>query len=213
MAEPALKLAPQPDTAAVPGKRPAPERRRRLVRMLLLVVLPAIVLLVGVGFYLSGGRYVATDNAYIGAQKVLITPDISRSPTKSPHSATPSQYCCSACRSPSRRCPRCRPSCRSCWPSVCSTWPGAMQSSRNCIRWRRSARPPSSLGQDRHADEERDDDPTHPHLVPARSRNSPAWATGPRAARWLPVGNCPTWRLPGRPAWCSPAGRWPTTRN
>jgi membrane fusion protein (multidrug efflux system) len=77
MAEPALKLAPQPDTAAAPGKRPAAERRRRLVRLLLLVVLPAIVLVVGVGLYLSGGRYVATDNAYIGAQKVLITPDIS----------------------------------------------------------------------------------------------------------------------------------------
>jgi membrane fusion protein (multidrug efflux system) len=77
MAEPALKLAPQPDTAAAPGKRSAAERRRRLVRLLLLVVLPAIVLVVGVGLYLSGGRYVATDNAYIGAQKVLITPDIS----------------------------------------------------------------------------------------------------------------------------------------
>ena len=77
MAEPALKLAPQPDTAAAPGKRPAAERRRRLVRLLLLVVLPAIVLLVGVGLYLSGGRYISTDNAYIGAQKVLITPDIS----------------------------------------------------------------------------------------------------------------------------------------
>ncbi len=77
MAEPALKLAPQPDTAAVPGRRPSAERRRRLIRMLLLVVLPAIIVLLGVGFYLSGGRYVATDNAYIGAQKVLITPDIS----------------------------------------------------------------------------------------------------------------------------------------
>jgi membrane fusion protein, multidrug efflux system len=28
-------------------------------------------------FYLSGGRYVTTDDAYVGAQKVLITPDIS----------------------------------------------------------------------------------------------------------------------------------------
>ena len=28
-------------------------------------------------FYLNGGRYVTTDNAYVGAQKVLITPDIS----------------------------------------------------------------------------------------------------------------------------------------
>jgi membrane fusion protein (multidrug efflux system) len=29
------------------------------------------------GIYLSGGRYISTDNAYVGAQKVLITPDIS----------------------------------------------------------------------------------------------------------------------------------------
>ena len=27
-------------------------------------------------FYLSGGRYISTDNAYVGAQKVLITPDV-----------------------------------------------------------------------------------------------------------------------------------------
>ena len=40
-------------------------------------MLPALALLVGVAFYLSGGRYISTDNAYVGAQKVLITPDIS----------------------------------------------------------------------------------------------------------------------------------------
>ena len=34
--------------------------------MLLLVVLPAIALAVGLGFYLSGGRYISTDNAYVG---------------------------------------------------------------------------------------------------------------------------------------------------
>jgi membrane fusion protein (multidrug efflux system) len=32
---------------------------------------------IGLGLYLSGGRYISTDNAYVGAQKVLITPDIS----------------------------------------------------------------------------------------------------------------------------------------
>jgi len=77
MAEPALKLAPQPDTAAAQGKRPSPGQRRGRLRLLLLVVVPAIVLVLGVGFYLAGGRYISTDNAYVGAQKVLITPDIS----------------------------------------------------------------------------------------------------------------------------------------
>lgn len=50
---------------------------RRYRRTLLLVVLPVVVLVGGVAFYLTGGRYVGTDDAYVGAQKVLITPDIS----------------------------------------------------------------------------------------------------------------------------------------
>jgi membrane fusion protein, multidrug efflux system len=47
------------------------------LRMTLLVLVPALVAIVGLGFYLFGGRYVSTDNAYIGAQKVLITPEVS----------------------------------------------------------------------------------------------------------------------------------------
>ena len=47
------------------------------LRLVLLVVLPLIALVAGGYFYLASGRYISTDNAYIGAQKVLITPDIS----------------------------------------------------------------------------------------------------------------------------------------
>ena len=50
---------------------------RRYRRFLLLVVLPLAVAIGGFVFYLNGGRYVTTDDAYVGAQKVLITPDIS----------------------------------------------------------------------------------------------------------------------------------------
>ena len=50
---------------------------RRYRRFLLLVVLPLVAAMAGVTFYLNGGRYVTTDDAYVGAQKVLITPDIS----------------------------------------------------------------------------------------------------------------------------------------
>ena len=39
--------------------------------------LPALAVVIGLGLYLMGGRYISTDNAYVGAQKVLITPDIS----------------------------------------------------------------------------------------------------------------------------------------
>jgi membrane fusion protein (multidrug efflux system) len=41
------------------------------------VLIPALVGLIALSYYLLGGRYVATDNAYVGAQKVLITPEVS----------------------------------------------------------------------------------------------------------------------------------------
>jgi membrane fusion protein, multidrug efflux system len=77
MAETVLKLAPLPDAAAPAPKRSFVERNRRRARMLLLVALPVAALALGLRFYLSGGRYISTDNAYVGAHKVLITPDIS----------------------------------------------------------------------------------------------------------------------------------------
>jgi membrane fusion protein (multidrug efflux system) len=84
MAEPVLKFPPEkgePDGGA--GNNATTQRQgakgflTRYRRPLLLVVLPAIVLVGGIVFYLNGGRYVGTDDAYVGAQKVLITPDIS----------------------------------------------------------------------------------------------------------------------------------------
>lgn len=85
MAEPVLKFKPEPKgNPPDSGKSTDAGSRRRLTdglrryrRTLLLVVLPIVAVIGGVAFYLSGGRYVGTDDAYIGAQKVLITPDIS----------------------------------------------------------------------------------------------------------------------------------------
>jgi membrane fusion protein (multidrug efflux system) len=84
MAEPALKFPTDkgaPDNGAGESgtaRRPAgPGLLRRYRRTLLLVVLPIVAVVGGVAFYLTGGRYVTTDDAYVGAQKVLITPDIS----------------------------------------------------------------------------------------------------------------------------------------
>jgi membrane fusion protein (multidrug efflux system) len=86
MADPVLKFP--PEQKGNPGSPEAPptvaaEPRRRLMaglrryrRFLLLVVLPLVALVAGVTFYLNGGRYVTTDDAYVGAQKVLITPDV-----------------------------------------------------------------------------------------------------------------------------------------
>ena len=95
MSEKALKIVPTDDAPQAPvgeaseaksrpETKPAVEapaqsapKKRRSLRMMLLVVLPLIAAIGGGTFYLMGGRYISTDNAYVGAQKVLITPDIS----------------------------------------------------------------------------------------------------------------------------------------
>ncbi|MEA2829804.1 MAG: rane fusion protein multidrug efflux system [Bradyrhizobium sp.] len=86
MADPVLKFPPEQkgNPPVSPRAKIAAEPRRRLMagmrryrRTLLLVVLPLVALAAGLVFYLNGGRYVTTDDAYVGAQKVLITPDIS----------------------------------------------------------------------------------------------------------------------------------------
>ena len=60
-----------------PAVQAKPTRSRARLRLVLLVVIPLIALAAGAYFYLMSGRYISTDNAYVGAQKVLITPDIS----------------------------------------------------------------------------------------------------------------------------------------
>ena len=86
MADPVLKFPPEQkgNPPAPGGKKLAAEPRRRLMaglrsyrRLLLLVVLPLVAAVAGLTLYLNGGRYVTTDDAYVGAQKVLITPDVS----------------------------------------------------------------------------------------------------------------------------------------
>lgn len=53
------------------------KKKRRWLRLFLLLVVPLIAGVVGTEIYLRGGRYVSTDNAYVGAQKVLVTPEVS----------------------------------------------------------------------------------------------------------------------------------------
>ena len=86
MADPILKFPPEQkgNPPQTPRDKISAQPRRRLMaalrryrRTLLLVVLPLVAVIAGLIFYLNGGRYVTTDDAYVGAQKVLITPDIS----------------------------------------------------------------------------------------------------------------------------------------
>jgi len=74
---PEAKTSPEAKTGTPTSARLLARIGRKRLRMILLVGLPALAVVIGLGIYLSGGRYISTDNAYVGAQKVLITPDIS----------------------------------------------------------------------------------------------------------------------------------------
>ena len=73
--------APAPTAPAAPQREealaaPAPRNRSGLGRFVLLVVVPAAAVVLGTMWWLSAGRYVSTDNAYVGADKSLITPQV-----------------------------------------------------------------------------------------------------------------------------------------
>jgi len=50
--------------------------RKRRLRHILLLLGPVLLVLVGLYMYLSGGRYVSTDNAYVKADKLSIATDV-----------------------------------------------------------------------------------------------------------------------------------------
>ena len=77
MAEPSLKVVSDSPSISDGAKSLAKKFPRKRLRMILLVALPLVALAIGTFMYLGSGRYITTDNAYVGAQKVLITPDIS----------------------------------------------------------------------------------------------------------------------------------------
>ena len=80
MADPVLKFPGEqaaPPAEAAAKRKPLSGHLNRSRRLILLVIIPLIVAVIGLTIYLSGGRYMTTDNAYVGSQKVLVTPDIS----------------------------------------------------------------------------------------------------------------------------------------
>ena len=48
----------------------------RLLRFVLLIVVPALAIVVAGAFWLTGGRYITTENAYVRADIVLIAPEV-----------------------------------------------------------------------------------------------------------------------------------------
>ena len=79
---PARTPAPQPPQqppASPQGGNTPPlvvHKRRRVSRFVMLVVIPLVALALGFAWWLNSGRYVSTDNAYVGADKSLITPQV-----------------------------------------------------------------------------------------------------------------------------------------
>jgi membrane fusion protein (multidrug efflux system) len=69
--------SPPPMTPPAPGAPIVVQRKRSGTRrFVVLVVVPLIALALGFVWWLNGGRYVTTDNSYVGANKVLITPQV-----------------------------------------------------------------------------------------------------------------------------------------
>ena len=79
---PARTPAPGPQALQPPATPPAVQTpivvkpKRRISRFVMLVVIPLAALALGFSWWLSSGRYVSTDNAYVGADKSLITPQV-----------------------------------------------------------------------------------------------------------------------------------------
>lgn len=71
MPKPEAAKAPPPEAAA-----PAAKPKRRGRRLLLMIAVPVVLVLGGGYFWLTGGRYVDTDNAYVQQNKVAISSDI-----------------------------------------------------------------------------------------------------------------------------------------
>jgi membrane fusion protein (multidrug efflux system) len=68
---------PPSGVAASPAGKPAPRPRRRLLRSTLLVLGPLVVIVGAIYVYLTTGRYVSTDNAYVKSDVGIVSAQIS----------------------------------------------------------------------------------------------------------------------------------------
>ncbi|MBS0438594.1 MAG: biotin/lipoyl-binding protein, partial [Proteobacteria bacterium] len=57
------------------AQAPVPEKRRRR-NTVLWILGPALVIIVGAWMYVTSGRYVSTDNAYVQADRATIAPQV-----------------------------------------------------------------------------------------------------------------------------------------
>jgi membrane fusion protein (multidrug efflux system) len=73
MKEGAITAADNPPAAAL-AEAPAPKNKR--LRLVLLLSLPLVILAVGAYFYLTSGRFVSTDNAYVQQDKISVSAEV-----------------------------------------------------------------------------------------------------------------------------------------
>ena len=67
------EAAPAADAVAEPDQ---PARKRGPLRLILMLSVPLLLLLVGGYFYLTSGRHVSTDNAYVQQDMVSVAPEV-----------------------------------------------------------------------------------------------------------------------------------------
>src|SRR3954466_339504 len=69
----------QAETAApaeAPAEAPETARKKRPWRLILILSVPLILLAIGGYFWLTSGRYVSTDNAYVQQDMVSVAPEV-----------------------------------------------------------------------------------------------------------------------------------------
>src|SRR5215471_9435549 len=74
-AEPRVAPPAAPAAAAPPPASEA-KPKRGFRRFAIMGIVPVILVAIGLWFWLTGGRYVSTDNAYVGQDRATITADI-----------------------------------------------------------------------------------------------------------------------------------------
>src|SRR3954469_11536819 len=62
---------------AEPDQAPAKERKKRPWRLILMLSVPLVLVLIGGYMWLTSGRYVSTDNAYVQQDMVSVAPEVS----------------------------------------------------------------------------------------------------------------------------------------
>ena len=63
--------------ANIPSPVPHKRLSRRLIRVALMIVVPAVAAVVALQLYANGGRYIVTENAYVKANIVIVSADVS----------------------------------------------------------------------------------------------------------------------------------------